>query len=109
MSEFVTVMQVGDLAPGAMKAVRLGRTFIGIANVDGEFLAFNDTCTHEDASLTEGELFGESVECPLHGAAFCIRTGAVESFPATIPLRTYEVQVVGTDVQINPTPRPLHR
>ncbi len=109
MSEFVTVLRVGDLEPGAMKAVRLGRTFIGIANVDGEFLAFNDTCTHEDASLTEGELFGESVECPLHGASFCIRTGAVESFPATIPLRTYEVQVVGDEVQINPTPRPLHR
>ena len=59
--------------------------------------------------LKPGDLFGESVECPLQGAAFCIRTGAVESFPATVPLRTYEVQVVGDDVQIDPTPRPLHR
>lgn len=109
MTEFVTVLRVADLAPGSMKAVRLGRKFIGIANVDGEYLAFDDTCTHEDASLTEGELFGETVECPLHGAAFCIRTGAVESFPATIPLATYEVQIVGDDVQINPVPRPLHR
>lgn len=97
-------MRTGDLEPGAMKAVRIGRKIIGVANVDGEFLAFDDTCTHEDASLVEGELYGDIVECPLHGASYCIRTGAVESFPAVIPLPIYAVQVVGDEVQISTTP-----
>lgn len=103
--EFVTVSKTGDLKPGAMKAVRAGRYIVGVANVDGEFYAFADTCTHEEASLTEGELFDHCVECPLHGAAFNIRTGAVESFPATIPLQTFEVRVTGDEVQVSTEPR----
>jgi 3-phenylpropionate/trans-cinnamate dioxygenase ferredoxin subunit len=83
-----------------MKLVRVNRRRIGLANVDGELVAFDDTCTHEEASLTEGELYGDVVECPLHGAAFNIRTGAVESFPATVPLPVHRVRVVGDDVQV---------
>lgn len=99
-SEFIAVAKTGDLKPGEMKAVKVGRRIVGLANVDGEFLAFDDTCTHEEASLTEGELFGDVVECPLHGAAFNLRTGAVESFPATVALPVFEVRVVGDDVQV---------
>lgn len=88
-----------------MKAVKVGRQIVGLANVGGEFFAFDDTCTHEEASLTEGEIFGDVVECPLHGAAFNIRTGAVESFPATRPLPTFGVRVEGDEVQVATTPR----
>jgi 3-phenylpropionate/trans-cinnamate dioxygenase ferredoxin component len=45
--------------------------------------------------------FGDTVECPLHGAAFNVRTGAVESFPAVVPLQTFEVRIVGDEVQIS--------
>lgn len=103
--DYVTVANVNDLQPGEMKAVKVGRRIVGLANVDGEFLAFDDTCTHEEASLTEGEIFDDVVECPLHGAAFNLRTGAVESFPATRPLPTFEVRVVGNEVQVATTPR----
>lgn len=97
---FVTVAKTSDLQSGEMKAVKVGRRLVGLANVDGEFLAFDDTCTHEEASLTEGELYGDVVECPLHGAQFNLRTGAVESFPAVIPLPVFEVRVVDDEVQI---------
>jgi nitrite reductase/ring-hydroxylating ferredoxin subunit len=100
VAEFVSVARTGDLKPGQMKCVKVGRQRVGLANVDGEFLAFDDTCTHEEASLTEGEIFGETVECPLHGAAFNIRTGAVESFPATVALPVYAVRVEGEDVLV---------
>ena len=100
MSDFMTVAKLSELPPGEMKAIKCGKRLLGLANVDGEVFAFDDTCTHELASLTEGELFGESVECPLHGAAFNIRTGAVESFPAIIPLPVYEVRVVGDEIQV---------
>ena len=50
--------------------------------------------------LTEGELFGDVVECPLHGAAFNLRNGAVESFPAVIPLPVFTVRIVDDEVQV---------
>ena len=103
--EFRTVAQVSDLAPGEMMQVRIGRQRIGLYNVGGEFFATDDTCSHEEASLTEGFLFDDIVECPLHGAAFCVRTGGVEAFPAVIDIDTYEVRIVDQEVQINPTPR----
>jgi nitrite reductase/ring-hydroxylating ferredoxin subunit len=105
VAEFVTVAQSDEIAPGEMKAIRAGRRIIVVANVDGEFVAFDDMCSHEEASLSEGELFGDTVECPLHGAAFNVRTGAVESFPATADIDTFEVLVDGDDVKVSTEPR----
>jgi 3-phenylpropionate/trans-cinnamate dioxygenase ferredoxin component len=102
VSDFQTVARTGELEPGEMKQVRVGRKRIAIVNVDGEFFAIDDTCTHEEASLSEGELFDDIVECPLHGAAFNVRTGEVEAFPAVVPLETYELQVVGDEIQVGP-------
>ncbi len=83
-----------------MRCVRIGRKRVAIFNVDGEIYATDDTCTHEEASLTEGELFGDIVECPLHGAAFNVRTGEVEAFPAVVPLQTYAVQLEEGEIQV---------
>jgi nitrite reductase/ring-hydroxylating ferredoxin subunit len=102
--EFVTVARREALGPGEMCCVRVGRRRVALYNIDGEFFATDDTCTHEEASLTEGELFGDIVECPLHGAAFNVRTGAVESFPAVLPLSTYEVRLVGDEIQVAVSP-----
>lgn len=102
MSDYKTVARVDELDPGEMRQVRVGRRRIALINVDGEFFAIDDTCTHEEASLSEGELYDDIVECPLHGAAFNVRTGAVEAFPAVVPVQTYECQVVGEEVQVGP-------
>jgi nitrite reductase/ring-hydroxylating ferredoxin subunit len=104
--DFQTVAYTSDLVPGEMMQVRIGRQRIGLYNVDGEFFATDDTCSHEEASLTEGFLFDDIVECPLHGAAFCVRTGEVEAFPAVVGVDTYPVRIVGDEVQISPNPRP---
>lgn len=85
--------------------VRVARKRIGLYNVDGEFYATDDTCTHEEASLTEGELYGDIVECPLHGGAFNVRSGEVESFPPLVAVETYPVRVVGDEVQVSPSPQ----
>lgn len=107
MAEFVTVAQAADLKPGEMTCVRLGRKRVAVANVDGEFFAFDDTCTHEEASLSEGELFSDIVECPLHGAAFNVRTGEVESFPATQPIATYPLRVQDGQIQVADDPHTI--
>ncbi|WP_030928530.1 bifunctional 3-phenylpropionate/cinnamic acid dioxygenase ferredoxin subunit [Streptomyces sp. NRRL S-646] len=60
---------------------------------DGELYAIDDTCTHQDASLSEGWLEGCEVECPLHASKFDLRTGAVDAPPARLSVRTHQVHV----------------
>lgn len=103
--EFQTVARVEDLPPGEMMQVRIRRQRIAIYNVDGEIFATDDTCSHEEASLSEGFLFDDIVECPLHGAAFCVRTGEVEAFPAVVGIDTFAVRVVDDEIQVNPQPQ----
>lgn len=96
--EFVKVASVDQIAPGAALRVEVGDEPVAIFNLDGEFYAIGDTCTHEEASLSEGDVFGEVVECPLHGAEFDIKTGAARSLPAVTPVSTYPVKIQGDSV-----------
>jgi nitrite reductase/ring-hydroxylating ferredoxin subunit len=66
---------------------------IAVFNVDGEFFATDDTCTHEQYSLADGYVDGDVVECALHMARFNLRTGKALRYPATKDLKTYEVKV----------------
>ncbi len=97
---FVTVAKVGDLNPGEMMYVEVGDEPVCLINLDGEFFALNDVCTHQEASLSDGEIVGDEVECPLHGGAFDIRTGQPAAFPVVVPVETYKVRVVGDEVQV---------
>jgi 3-phenylpropionate/trans-cinnamate dioxygenase ferredoxin subunit len=67
---------------------------------DGEVYAVDDTCTHQNASLSEGWVEGCAIECPLHGSAFDLRTGEVDSLPATLPIRTHKVEIVDGVVNV---------
>jgi 3-phenylpropionate/trans-cinnamate dioxygenase ferredoxin component len=97
---YVTVARVGELQPGEMTYVEVGETPVCLINLDGEFYAINDVCTHEDASLSDGEIHGDEIECPLHGGAFDIRTGQPVAFPVVVPIKTYGVRIVGDEVQV---------
>ena len=97
---FVTVARVGALAPGEMTYVEVGETPVCLINLDGEYHALNDICTHQEASLSDGEISGDEIECPLHGGAFAIRTGAPVAFPVVSPVERYRVRVVGDEVQV---------
>ena len=68
---------------------------------DGNIYAINDWCTHEQTSLSDGELLGMTVECPLHGSRFDLRTGEVSGLPAELPVETYPVTVEGDDVYVD--------
>jgi 3-phenylpropionate/trans-cinnamate dioxygenase ferredoxin component len=76
---------------------------IAVFNVDGELLAIDDTCTHQDASLADGWLEGCNVECPLHAACFDLRTGMPSGPPAKTPVRTHEVIVADGLVYVRVT------
>jgi nitrite reductase/ring-hydroxylating ferredoxin subunit len=74
---------------------------IALFNVDDEFFAIDDTCTHDESSLADGYVDGDVVECAWHFAKFCIRTGEVLSLPATCPVATYPVKVEGAHVFVD--------
>lgn len=88
----ITACAVDDLPVG--ESVRIpGDPAIAVFNADGEFYAIDDTCSHQDASLSEGWLEGCFVECPLHAASFDLRTGVPTCLPAKKAVRTYPVEV----------------
>jgi len=98
--KFVRVAALSDIPEeGAVKVEPNGEP-VALVNLGGRIFAVSDTCTHEEASLSDGFIEGHVIECPRHGAQYDIRTGEVLSFPAITPLRTYEVKVEGNDVFI---------
>jgi len=99
---FVKVAEVGELSPGDMKAVEIGQDQILLANVDGAIYACDDTCTHSFASLAEGDLDGDTVECPLHGATFNVTSGKATKPPAFDNIRVFEVRIQGQDILVGP-------
>ncbi len=93
-------LSLASLAPG--KPVRLdknGRS-ICVARIGNEVFAIDDTCSHSDASLAEGDITDFKIECWLHGAEFDLRTGEALSLPAVAPVKTYSVSVDGDSVTV---------
>ncbi|HLZ21363.1 MAG TPA: non-heme iron oxygenase ferredoxin subunit [Ktedonobacterales bacterium] len=90
----IVVGQEDEVAPGSALRVVVEGTPIAVFNADGELYAIGDTCTHEEFSLSDGELVDDYiVECPLHGARFDIRTGNALCLPATVSAGSYPVWV----------------
>ena len=85
----------GEEPEGTLRRVEAGDTAVCLARTDEGWLAFDDTCTHEECSLAGGELDGEVVICPCHGSEFDIRTGDVVTPPALEPLPIYEAREDG--------------
>jgi len=92
---FVEIAKAGELREGTMKRIDIGGRRILLANVAGRLYAVDDTCTHEEASLSTGVLKGELVKCPLHNSCFNVRTGEALEEPAEEDLRTYPVREEG--------------
>ncbi|MEJ7838062.1 MAG: non-heme iron oxygenase ferredoxin subunit [Thermomicrobiales bacterium] len=97
---FVTVAKSDFLEPGELMYVEVDDEPVCLINLNGELFAINDECTHEDASLSDGTIDDDIIECPLHGGAFNIRTGAAASMPVVVAIEKYIVRIVGEDVQV---------
>lgn len=95
---FVKVARLDEVPPGRTKIVEIGDEEVALCNVDGEIYAIANVCTHDDGPLGQGYLLGDEIECPRHGARFNVRTGAVKTLPAIMPLPTFEVRIEGEDI-----------
>ena len=100
MTEFVKVASVSEIAPGQARLVNVRGKEIALFNIEGNFFALDNACTHEEGPLAEGEIEGHEVTCPWHGARFDIRTGEVLSAPAYEDVARYNVRVTGTDIEV---------
>jgi 3-phenylpropionate/trans-cinnamate dioxygenase ferredoxin subunit len=95
MAEIVDVCPVAELPSGARKIVTWEDLEIGVFNCNGELLAIEDRCSHDDGPLAEGEfdLAACTIECPRHGSLFDLHTGRPKTLPAYVPVDTFPVLV----------------
>jgi 3-phenylpropionate/trans-cinnamate dioxygenase ferredoxin component len=100
MAEWIDVAPVEYIKPGAMWKLDLDGVEIAVFNLEGKFYAIEDVCTHDGGNLATGELQGDEIVCPRHGARFSIITGEVLSPPAYENLKSFPVRVQEGIVQI---------
>ena len=90
----IKAFNASELAPNEIRQLVVeGHPPIAIYNLDGDYFATDDTCTHGDASLAEGDIDGDEVVCPYHMGTFDIRSGEACSAPCAFPLKTYNLRV----------------
>lgn len=96
------VCSVRDLSAAGVLQVEIeGRAPIAVYQLTDGIYCTDDTCTHEDAPLSSGEVDGGFIVCPFHLGAFDIKTGAAVRAPCCVDLRTYPVTILGEDVFVS--------
>jgi 3-phenylpropionate/trans-cinnamate dioxygenase ferredoxin subunit len=94
------VARKSEIADGTTKRVTVGERSLLLCNVEGEIFAIEDVCTHDGGALDQGELMGDRIMCPRHGAFFDVKSGAALTLPAIVPVQTYKVRVEGDDIYV---------
>jgi 3-phenylpropionate/trans-cinnamate dioxygenase ferredoxin subunit len=94
---------IDALADGAAQRFDLDGTPVCVVRIGDRVHAIGDVCTHQDISLSEGEVEAEdcTVECWKHGSAFSLETGEPITLPATKPVPVYAVTIDGGDVRVH--------
>ncbi|MEA3276689.1 MAG: non-heme iron oxygenase ferredoxin subunit [Pseudomonadota bacterium] len=100
MSEWVDVAPAGAIAPNQCVIADVDGIAVAVFNIDGEFFAIEDQCSHEASELADGEIDGDTITCPTHGAQFSLKSGEALSAPAYEPIATFPVRVEKGIVQV---------
>src|ERR1041384_3623793 len=101
MADLTKICPAADIAEGSVKSFEVGTNVIAVYNVGGEFYATDNECTHGAASLAEGILENDIIECTLHFGAFNVKTGEAVQAPCFNRLRTYKVVVQDGQVMVD--------
>jgi nitrite reductase/ring-hydroxylating ferredoxin subunit len=97
---WIRVAALAEVPEGTTRLVEVNGNDVCLYNLGGTIYATQDLCTHAEASLADGFIDGDAIECPLHQALFDIRTGKVLNPPATANLRVYPVLVDGDQIRV---------
>jgi naphthalene 1,2-dioxygenase system ferredoxin subunit len=101
--QWISVAEAATVAPGTVLGVKVGELEVALYNIDGEFYATHNNCTHAHALLSDGWLEGDIIECPLHGGRFEAKTGKGLGAPVTCDVKKVPVRIAGTMVQVSVT------
>lgn len=93
MVQWVSVAQVGEIADKASKTITLNDADVAVFNLDGEYFAIEDLCTHDGGDISGGWVDGDRAVCPRHLAEFSIRTGEALKAPAYEGVHSFPVRV----------------
>ena len=84
-----------------MRVEREGLPVLAVFRLeDGSIHVTDDTCTHGQASLSDGFVVGDEIECPWHSGKFCVRDGRATALPAVEPIRVHPARVIDGQVCI---------
>jgi 3-phenylpropionate/trans-cinnamate dioxygenase ferredoxin component len=102
MATDVRVCGVDDVAVDSARRFDVDGHRVAVVRIGDDWYAIGDECSHQDYSLSEGEVWADEceIECPKHGSTFSLKTGDPQSLPATKPVPVYEVRVDGDDVLV---------
>jgi nitrite reductase/ring-hydroxylating ferredoxin subunit len=100
MAAFVKVARLDELPIGQGKLVEVNDKRIALFNVGGRYFAIDDVCPHRGGPLSEGDLEGEAIVCPWHGAIFELASGEVKRSPAAAGVTTYDVRLENGEISI---------
>jgi 3-phenylpropionate/trans-cinnamate dioxygenase ferredoxin subunit len=98
--EYIEIAPAGQLTDGERLFVEMGGKSIVLFNLAGKLFAIGDVCSHDNGPVGDGEIEGNEIICPRHGARFDIRTGRATSLPALVDIPSYPVRVVEGMIQI---------
>lgn len=98
--DWVRIASTKDVDSGEIVGLTVAGHELALCRVDDSYYCFDNICTHAHALLSDGWLEGMSVECPLHGGRFDIRTGEGLGSPIECALNTYHVRVANGDILI---------
>ena len=101
---WIDVAPEDEIPPGGFKTVDVDGQLVAVFHLDDGYYAIEDLCTHDGGELTGGEVDGDCIACPRHGARFSIKTGAVLSPPAYEDVLAFPVRVVTGRVQVADEP-----
>jgi len=98
----IFVCHANAIGEGTAIKVDTPHLAVAVFNVSGKFYAVSDRCSHGNASMSEGYIEEDgTVECPLHAARFCLKSGQALCQPATEPLQTFSVFVQDEDIYVD--------
>ena len=97
---FIAVATLGEVPDGEKKVVTVNRVPILLCHSEGRVFAVRNECSHAYSTLDCGRMKYGWISCPVHGARFDLETGEPLNPPATEPLQTYEVRVVGDTIEV---------
>jgi len=98
---FVKVASKADVPEGSVKVFTVGSHQVALCQIEHDFFAVADLCSHDGAPLGEGELVDHQIECPRHAARFDVRSGKATCLPAVLPIPTYQVETRGDDLWVS--------